>query len=170
MIHFKPFPKIEYSEHLAVNIMVRGKIRDAILAKSALYYDYVVPEGYRPDVLATKYYGNSNQTWAIFYANEIFDPRFEWPLSNEEFNKYLKDKYGSVEWAKNIQNVHHYLLDGEYVIDKHTYEDNTIPLSRKKAVSYYEYELNLNNEKAKIKVLDRIYLKQITNELEKLFE
>ena len=171
MIHFRDFPRIEYSENLSVNIMVRGKIRDAILEKKALYYDYRIPEGMRPDVLASKYYGNSNATWALFYANNIFDPRFEWPMNGEDFNSFIKNKYGSVEAAQNILGEpHHYLLDDTYIIDKTTYLDETIDFDRKKAVTNYEYELDLNDKRSTIKVLDVIYLRQLTNELEKLFK
>lgn len=171
MKHFEFFPKVEYCDNLIINIMVRGKIRDAILDQTALYYKYTVSDTDRPDVLAAKYYGNANHTWAIFYANEIFDPRFDWPLNNAQFYAYLKSKYGSVQKTQNLlDEPHHYLLDDLYVIDKTTYLDNTIEASRKKAVSIYDHEWNLNEAKREIKVLDVVYLRQITNELENLFK
>ena len=37
MKHFEFFPKIDYSNEKSVNIMVRGKIRDAILALSLIH-------------------------------------------------------------------------------------------------------------------------------------
>jgi len=171
MKHFEFFPKIDYSNEKSVNIMVRGKIRDAILANVALYYKYTIEDSDRPDILANKYYGNSNHTWAIFYANEIFDPRFDWPLNSSQFYSYIKAKYGSVQKTQNLlDEPHHYLLDDTFVIDKTTYLDNSIEQARKQKISVYQHEWNLNEAKRDIKIVDVVYLRQLTNELENLFK
>lgn len=170
MKHFEFFPKIEYTENQAINIMVRGKIRDAILEKSAIYYKYKVADGDRPDILATKYYGNPNHTWAIYYANNIFDPRHEWPLNDSQFYDFIKTKYGSISKAQSeLEEPHHYLLDGQYIIDKTTYLDITVEGVKTK-VSSFEYEWDLNEAKRDITIIDVIYLRQLTNELENLFK
>lgn len=171
MIHFQFFPKIEYTDEQSVNIMVRGKIRDAILTQSAIYYKYTIADGERPDIISTKYYGNANYTWAIFYANEIFEPRFQWPLNDKQFYAYLKSKYGSVQKTQNLlEEPHHYMLDDKLVIDKTTFLSNTIEASRKKAISLYDHEWNLNEAKREIVVIDVIYIRQLANELENLFK
>lgn len=181
MKHFAYYPKIEYSGVQATNIMVRGKIRDAILEKAALYYDYVISDGERPDVIASKYYGNSTYTWAIFYANNIFDPQLDWPMDSDTLNTYIIKKYGSVSNARNTDaNFQHYMLDGKYVIDKTRYLDNNFPdrgednmgqnVLRKTKMSHLDYEIKLNDEKRQIKILDKVYLLQITNELKNLFK
>lgn len=180
MKHFAYYPQIEYSNQLATNITVRGKIRDAILKQSALYYKYIIADGERADVIASKYYGNSSCVWAIFYANNIFDPHFDWPLDSDNFNKYINQKYGSLEKAKNTsEEFCYYLLDGKYYIDKFSFDDPTFPdktntkeqnLERKTKQSLYEYELQVNNKKREIAVLDVSYLMQITNEMKNLFK
>lgn len=180
MIHFYYYPQVEYSGNQATNIMVRGKIRDAILKQTCLYYKYNVADGERPDVISSKYYGNSSYVWAIFYANNIVDPIFDWPLDSTNFNKYIIEKYGSVEKAKNVStDFYHYTLDKEYYIDKFSYEDPTFPdktatkeqnAARKSKLSLYDYEAKLNDDKRNIVVLDLHYLTQITNELRRLFE
>jgi len=179
MKHFHYYPQIEYSGNLATNIMIRGKIRDAILAKSALYYQYTISDDDRPDILASKYYGNSNYVWAIFYANNIFDPFFDWPLNRTNFIKYIVEKYGSVEKAKSVSdNTVQYVLDGAYFIDKESFLDPLYPektataqqnTARKSKLSAYDYEMILNDKKRDIYVLDILYLNQITNELKNLF-
>jgi len=170
MEHFRYFPQITYSDELAVNIMVRGVIRDYILENKVLYYEYTIPDGMRPDILASKYYGNSKYTWIIFYANNIIDPIEDWPLSSREFNSYILSKYGRIESAKDLENPHHYLLDNKYVIDKRTYEDITIESSRKQAITNYQYEFELNEAKRNIQIIDSAYLFQIVNELKVLFD
>jgi hypothetical protein len=180
MKHFAYYPQIEYSNQLVTNITVRGKIRDAILKQSALYYKYTVADGERPDVISSKYYGNSSYVWAIFYANNIFDPNFQWPLDSNIFNKYITQKYGSVEKAKNTTDEFcYYLLDNKYYIDAASFRDPKFPeqtdteqqnYARKTKQSQYDYELQLNNKRREIVVLDVSYLMQITNELKRLFQ
>lgn len=171
MLHFTYFPKVEYSNNQAVNIMVRAKIRDAILEKRALYYTYEITDSDRPDIIASKYYGNPNSTWAIFYANEIMDPRFEWPLNHRQFQRYIVSKYGSIAKAKNIaEEPHHYLLDEEYIIDRTTYYSGEYDADRLRAVSNYDYEEDINRQRRQIKILDAYYLRQIENEMETLFQ
>lgn len=167
MEHFRHFPQIEYSNVMHTNIMVRGIIRKYIQEQKALYYEYTIPDGMRPDVLSKEYYGNSRYTWVIFYANEIIDPLSEWPLSDREFKKYIISKYGSVE--KSQTYIHHYLLDDKYIIDQSTYEDGTIDFNRKKIVTCYDNEFSINEQKRNIKIIDDIYVKQITNELKVLY-
>lgn len=170
MLHFEYFPKIEYSDNKAVNITVRAKIREAILAQTALFYKYTIRDGVRPDILATKYYGNPNETWAIFYANDIFDPRFDWPLDDKQFYAYIKSKYGSVEKAQSqLEKPKYYLLDGIYKIDEKTFLDPTVEGVKTK-VTHYEHEWELNEKKRDIIILDSAYLINFVNELENIFK
>lgn len=167
MKYFEYLPTFEYSELAATNIMVRAKVREYVLNNASIYYKHRIEDGQRPDSLATQYYGNSNYTWLIFYANEIFDPIFEWPLTNEQLISHLENKVGSLQIAQ--QTPHHYLLDEQYIIDKATFDDINVPASQKRVVSVYEHELNLNEAKRNIKLIDRVYVRQIVNEMQRLF-
>ena len=169
MRHFTYFPRINYCNDFAVNIMVRGKIRDLVKSQNTLYYQYTINDSDRPDILAQKYYGNPDYTWAIFYANDIFCPIFEWPLDSTQFNKYLISKYGSVEATQSLTAVHEYLLDEKYIIDEKTFLDINIESSRKRLVTIYDYEFELNEVKRNISILDVKYIRQINNELRQLF-
>lgn len=168
MIHFEYFPQIEYSGELATNLLVRGKIRDAIKNNSYVSYEYTVKDTDKPEIVSFKYYGNVSYTWAIFYANDIFDPLEQWPLTTYQFNRFVKKKFGSTEFAKTT--VNHYLLDDTYIIDKKTFDDPLLSADRKKAVSVYDHQLNLNEAKRNIKIVDAIYIRQLTNELANLFK
>ena len=176
MKHFAYYPKVEYSKELAVNLMVRGKIRDAILEKSALYYRYTIEDGDRPDILSTKYYGNPSYTWAIFYANNMFHPIHDWPMTEFYFSKYLESKYGSVDNTYRGPPHHYEYVDQEknvYIIDKKTYDlykaDQDYP-KEVKEISFFEYEHRLNENRRQIVILDNAYLATITNELKNLFK
>ena len=179
MKHFAYYPKVEYSNNLAVNIMVRGKIRDAILEKTALYYKYTLEDGERFDVISNKYYGDSKYVWAIFYANNIIDPEIDTYKPHNQFIEFIKAKYGSIQTPN--QTVHHYeytdtLSQKVYIIDENTYyeylgqyEEETETLKTVRKVTIFEYEDALNEEKRNIVVLDKRYLLNLTNELKNIF-
>lgn len=180
MKHFYYYPKIDYSNKQAVNIMVRGKIRDAILTNSAIFYKYTVEDGERFDIIADKYYGNSTYVWAIFYANNIIDPETDIYKPHNEFIAFIKAKYGNIQTPS--QTPHHYeytdTLSGKsYIIDKDTYdqylgeyESETETLKTVRIVTILDYENELNEEKRNIFVLDKRYLNSLVNELSGLFK
>ena len=171
MEHFKHTPTVEYTGNVVLkNIFLRARIRDAVLKQGAVFYEYTIQDSDRPDIIASKYYGNSAYTWILFYANDIFDPIHDWPKTTEQFYAYIKQKYGSIERAKSeLEEHHHYLLDDEFVIDRATYFSGEYDASRLRAVSHYDYEFELNEAKRNIKIMDATYMLQINNEFKNIF-
>lgn len=196
MKHFYAYPKIEYSNNLATNILVRGKIRDAVLENSALYYKYNVDENLTAELISSKYYGTPNYVWAIYYANNIFHPVHDWPKPNRVFNAFLKNKYGNIDAIQQVYNpdgslnhdaIHHYEIEDAYfdstknywvktgkkfVIDKQQFLETALTKSASlvSAVSFYDYEYNLNESKKNIIVIDKKFLYQIVSEFDNLFD
>lgn len=108
------FPRIAYDvsgnkprEYVtATNIMFRFSIIKEILNNITAYQVYTIRDGDTPDILAEKVYGNAEAYWIILYANGMIDPQYDWPLNIDVFNKYIIDKYGSIENAQTT--YHHY--------------------------------------------------------------
>ena len=133
---FDLFPKTLYkldggrysSYDTITDITFRIGILKEVMANYASYYQYVIPDGQTPENLADVVYGNPQAHWIIIYANDIYDPQYDWPMDYRTFNKYIVDKYGSLEWAKT--NIHHY----EKVITRENVTDNIITVNR--------YEIN----------------------------
>jgi hypothetical protein len=167
MKYFEYLPQFEYSELAATNIMVRAKVREFVLNNAVVYYSHRIEDGERPDTLASKYYGNASYTWLIFYANDIFDPIFDWPLTNEAFIASLIHKFGNLQITQ--QTPHHYLLEGKYIIDRETYLNPNVPANQKEIVTVYDHYLQLNEAKRDIKLIDQVYSRQIVNEMKRLF-
>jgi hypothetical protein len=178
MKHFAYYPKIEYGNEIAINITVRAKIRDAVLNKNSLCYDYLIKDTDTPESIAFKYYGNTNLVWGIYYANDIFHPTFDWALSYNNFLKYIQKKYGSVQLAMNVNNIHHYeYYDAEhkkhFIIDETTYKNYLNDDNKKdnaKIVTPFEYEFKLNERKKFIKILDKSQLLTLVNDLKNIFK
>lgn len=183
---FEPFPTVNYDlkknnkPAVLTNVTLRFKIQEILRSRSAVYYNYNVKDGERPDIIAYKYYGNASLDWIILLTNNIIDPFYDWPLGNLAFEKFIKSKYGSIANAQ--ARVHHYekilntqsvLFDGTVIpertviVDQATY--NTLSPSLRKVVYDYDYEEQLNLQRSEIKILDRRYVTDILNQVENVF-
>ena len=174
------------------NITLRFKINEILNSKSAVIYEYNVVNGERPDILAHKYYDDATLDWLILLTNNVIDPQFEWQLDDRSFDSYIIKKYGSVEAA--MQGVHHYerilrahkvLFDGTIIperrvwVDKESYDnapalpaDPNIPEDAQPAfrriVDNYTYELEKNQQRGIIKILDKRYVTNLISAYDNL--
>jgi len=87
------------------NIFSRSKLLSSIMDNINSYYDYAVQDLDTPEVVAHKFYGDSNKNWLVMFSNFIVDPYFDWPLDEASFQKYIKRKYGSIQEAQTT--IHH---------------------------------------------------------------
>lgn len=126
------FPKIKYditgdkpTELItATNIMFRFSIIKDIISNISAYGIYTIKDGDTPEILAEKAYGNPEAYWIILYANDMFDPQYDWPLPYNAFKNYIIDKYGSIEEAQTT--YHHY----EKVIERTESSTGIITVNR----------------------------------------
>ena len=111
---FEKFPKISYdiqgkqrtSYQTVTNIFFRVRILKEVLGNISAYYEYLIRDSDTPEILAENVYGDPEAHWIILLSNDIVDPQYDWPLTSENFRRYIIDKYGSVENAKTT--YHHY--------------------------------------------------------------
>lgn len=100
MGYFTPFQKFFYANTLATNLLARVKIDESLVSNASIYYPYEVKEGERPDHIANNYYNDPTLDWLVYFSNKLLDPYFEWPMGQLEFDKYIVEKYGSVQEAE----------------------------------------------------------------------
>ena len=184
--YFRPFPLVRYDVKknklplLLTNVTARYKIRDILKYKVAIYYDYIVKDGDRPDNIAFKYYEDETLDWLIYLVNDIIDPYYDWPLDQDAFNKYIRTLYGSVAGAKGtvfeyrkIITKQKVLFDGTnvperyVVVDQNTY--NTLGATDRREVDAYEYYEEENNKKRRIRLLDKRFAANVKSEVEVIF-
>tara|TARA_B100000424_G_scaffold128251_1_gene97045 strand:- start:4198 stop:4821 length:624 start_codon:yes stop_codon:yes gene_type:complete len=171
-------------EKLATDITLRQKLKSSLKDDLLTFYSYRVKDGERPDTISQIYYGSIKYTWLVFLSNNIFDPIFEWPMSHSELETHIASKYGSLNSA--ISTVHHYeeIIQsfveagfGNPRIEERTIEiDNTRFLSlstsgatNTKTITNYEYELNYNEQKKEIVLIEDIYADDILQNARDLF-
>ena len=182
--YFQHYPQINYDmtgakpvkTKTAINIMVKAKIRQILTSSIVNYFPYSIPESERPDITAFKIYGDVKYTWLIFLINDMHDPIFDWPLNSREFGNYIKNKYGSLAEAKNT--VHHYeqiirtrteatgvseaIPEKKIEVDVTTY--NSLGAADRNIVYNYNWEVNRNEAKRDIKLIDSRYVADILSE------
>lgn len=116
---FSKFPLLAYtldnksSYQVIPDILRRIKLSDQLKNNDAFFDKYDVRDGETPEILADRFYGDSNFHWIILMANDIIDPRFEWPMDFNMLNEYCKGKYGINE----TYHIHHYANQAEYVVN-----------------------------------------------------
>lgn len=112
--YFEKFPRIAYDINggpltnydKAVNIFFRLRFIRKTLENTGAYYEYLITDADTPEILADRFYGDSEAHWIILLANNIIDPQYDWPLNVSDFNNYIIDKYTSIENAQST--IHHY--------------------------------------------------------------
>jgi hypothetical protein len=174
-MYFSYFPKGTYdlkgngNLKLVTNLMQRVKVRSKIIDEASLYDLYDVPEGETPEITALKHFGSTYYHWVVLLTNNVTDRYYGWPLSTNDFEKYLTSKYS------NPDAIHHYEVTqssgkttGEGPSDyTHLIEVNS-DAAGAQSVSNRQYEERLQNEKRQIKLLNPTYLPILIEEFENL--
>jgi hypothetical protein len=158
-MYFSKFPLDLYSLddtkslQLITDILRRVTIQEEIKNNSSVFDEYDIREGDTPERLADKIYGDTNYHWIILHVNDIIDPRFDWPLTTYQLEQMVKSKYG----INNVQTTHHYENVEGYWVNNNQFAT---------AISNYEYEERLNEEKRRIKILKPKFLTVVETEFD----
>jgi predicted DNA-binding ArsR family transcriptional regulator len=176
------------------NIISRISILPSILKNPLVYYKYDIQDGDTPEIIAYKYYGESYRYWIVLFANQLLDPQWDWPMAGNVLEKYIVAKYSDTNvyttthhFEKIITHIDNQSLTTTtdvVVIDESEYNSLvestntfTIPTSptttvtvntTKRLVNIYEYELELNESKRNINILNVSYVEQLEQEFIKL--
>ena len=153
---FAYYPKIaykidDYNYLKAIDINVVSKLKDYITQyRSIGYTPYVVQDGESPDYISYKFYGNPGYDWIIMLTNNVHSMYDDWPRNSETFRQYIIEKYGSLETA--LSTTKYYYDSNRNIID--VLEYTSLPSNSRSLETVYEYELELNTNKSRIKILN----------------
>ena len=197
MLYFNSIPKILTPDVngdgiLLTNLMVRSELIPSLITNPLLFYKYDIQDGDTPEIIAHKYYGDSYRYWIVLYANQIMDPQWGWPLTNQQFDTYLISKYSSVsnlpnvlsytqatikEYRKTIKSIDSISLVetvDTFVIDANTYSQPIVSTATyqlpngtvtqnitKSAINIYDYELEQNEAKQTINLINKAYVSEL---------
>ena len=173
------------------NILRRFKVDSSLKDRALVFYEYQIQEGDRPDTIAEKYYGSANYSWLVMHFNDINDVLRDFPLFGDNFENFVAGKYGSVATAQST--IHEYrifcrhrdangvdspakkrtLIDGTIIEERVLVVDLTTFNATDSAYKYnvagvtkYDYEVELNEKRRDIELLDVKYLPTVRDEVE----
>lgn len=197
MKYFNILPKIIVTENgnstIRTNLLARSSIIPGLFSNPLLFYDYDIQEGDTPEIIAYKYYGDVYRYWLVLFANQIINPQWDWPMTENVFNQYLAKKYPNTDvyitlhhYEKIITTLDNYtntttvdtftISENEYnnfTPETKTYKTNTIDCvvsQTARPVSIYQVENEKNESRRSIKILNSGYVNQIESEIKKLFK
>ena len=181
--YFRKLPNLNYPSLLKTresntdfiqtkNLFRRVKVREDLFANFMQFDKYKVVGDERPDNVAQKVYDNDDLDWIVLISNNIVDLNNEWSLTQSQLNEFLNDKYTPQE----LVSIHHYetlelrdsrnqlILPAGIVVDEdfnleylsggQVKSTNSLVHGRPvKAVTFYDYENDLNDKKRNINVL-----------------
>ena len=187
--YFRNLPKIKYDINGAepnkflnvTNIMKRISFKPSVIEDISDYYPYRVKDGERPDIISFQKYGTVAYAYLIMLLNDIHDPLFDWPLSAQQFEKYLTNKYGSVSSAMGTTKYYYQIVRAEvartgtseripavkFIVDQTTYE--TLTEGDRTTQTAYEWEDELNDNKRDIKLINASFIQDIDYAVKRTF-
>ena len=196
MAYFNELPNISYPSLLprsnkaedriiVKNIFKRAKLRDDVEQAITAFNYYQIEDGMRPDMVAERLYNDPELDWVILTSNNITNIRDQWPLSHNDLYEHMLEKYGS---ETNIQGINHYEtrqvldeynrvvvpagleVDFNFTFSYMNFSNTIVTVNPVVPLTHYEYEVRLNEEKRRIKVLRPEYLNAYISEHREIME
>ena len=196
MAYFDELPNVSYPSLLprsnkaedrieVKNIFKRAKLRDDVEQAITAFNYYQIEDGMRPDMVAERLYNDPELDWVILTSNNITNIRDQWPLSHNDLYEHMLEKYGS---ETNIQGINHYEtrqvldeynrvvvpagleVDFNFTFSYRDFSNTIVTVNPVVPLTHYDYEVRLNEEKRRIKVLRPGYLNAYISDHREIME
>ena len=177
-------PDAKISDYIQVkNLFKRVLLREDIYSNLMYFTKYDIQGDDRPDNVAHRIYSDSTLDWLILLSNNITHIPTEWPLSQNDFDRFLLDKYGSYD---NLYNgVHHHEtvevkdsneviivpagleVSADFTTTYYDYymSDMVTKLDITRPVTNYQYEEKIQNKKREIFILKQEYVSVVMDDI-----
>ena len=176
-MYFDNFPVIRYGStdgtiKNVTNLLRRVAIRSKLKTNVSLFDTYDVKNGETPEIIADKLYDDPKLHWIIMLVNNVTDRYHDWPMSEQQFNSYLNEKYS------NPDGIHHYEISQESgdttqkieVYDPELISSDTDAYTSATAITNREFEESEQDKKRKIRLLDPVFIDQFVDEFRSLIK
>ena len=171
--YFTYFPQMYYdavqdgttSPVLVTNILRRVKVKDSIKNDVALFDKYRVKAGESPEMVSMRFYGTVDYYWVVLLMNDIKDRFYEWPLSEQDFESFVKEKYTNPQATRHFE-ISQSSGKSSSIDYSHLIEVNSTTTGAS-AVSFYEYERRRQDNISLIKILKPDFVSAFVEEFAK---
>jgi hypothetical protein len=160
------------------------------------FYTQVIKDGLKPEDVAYLVYGDVQLHWVVLMFNKIVNPLFDWPVASKDFDSVIVAKYGSIDAAQTGIKTYYKVLTtisstaaetpavqrieigaAEYANVAVDLAGNDIALTNgetvklltdRETLSFYDWELQENEAKREIKLIQKTYVDSIKSSFNSL--
>ena len=145
------------------NIWRRAEILSEYKSSLAMFDEYIVENGEKPEDIAFKLYKNPFYNWVLLVVNDITNYHEQWPKSTSQLQEYCADKYDNPEATKDyitteVKMGTNIIVPAGKVVPS-TFQvvyyngSNTVTATPVASVTNATYETELNSKKQNIQVV-----------------
>tara|TARA_Y100000996_G_scaffold303309_1_gene240630 strand:+ start:392 stop:934 length:543 start_codon:yes stop_codon:yes gene_type:complete len=176
-MYFDSFPIIQYGSSdgtvkNVTNLLKRIAVRSKLKTNVSFFDTYDVKNGETPEIIADKLYDDPKLHWVVMLFNDVTDRYHDWPMSEQQFNTYVNEKYS------NPDGIHHYEISQESgdttqkieVYDPELISSDTDAYTSATPITNREYEESEQDKKRKIRLLDPVFIDQFVDEFKILMK
>ena len=145
------------------NIWRRAELLREYKTSLAMFNEYVVMNGERPEDIALKFYNNPFYNWVLLVINDITNFHEQWPRSTQQLQEYAAAKYDNPTATKDyvtyeVKKGNDVIVPAGKIVPSTfqvTYYDGstTVTANPVASRSYYQYEEEINANKEKIQLV-----------------
>ncbi|MBT5188133.1 MAG: baseplate wedge protein 53 [Kordiimonadaceae bacterium] len=168
------------------NLFIKVKVPQSYIDNPYTWELWYVRDQDSPEIIAEKYYGDSNYYWIILLFNNMINRYDDWPLNERSFNKKIIRDYGSLRYSMIIPHCYvkltsrdvideynniETIIDEDYKISPTTYEKLSFNERNSfKLITKYDYELSNNEERRNIRILKQNIIPDFLSEFKRMVE
>jgi hypothetical protein len=194
--YFTNFPKVKHTNEILVDITKRAKFLNTIAQNPNVYLPYTIKDGETVEEISYLYYGTVDYVWMIYLANNMIDPYKDWPMRDRELYAHIADKYKDeyeestgnttysaqdvLNWTQDATRNDNILFyrsldsDEEIKLSPESYalgskfDAALIGEDRWTPVRVFDAEVEANEDKRVIQLINDVYAEQVAKEFESL--
>lgn len=139
------------------DISTNVRIQQDLVNSVSVYNYQTLTDGQTPEMVAYQNYSNVKYHYLVMLANEMYDWRECYPLTQAELDSYVDEKYLNplgIHHFENAKGMVCYTPEGAF----------SIPITN------YDYEYNLNEAKRFIKVIKAQYTQHVVEMLKQALQ
>jgi hypothetical protein len=191
-MYFKELPEILYRDFLnpskykpVKNFFRRVRTKDDLNSLLTYTTSYTVQDGETPELVSLRFYNTVEYYWVILLVNNIIDVKNEWPMSTQELNDSIYEKYGdniyATRYHETVEVRNSYgqvMLESGIIVNSNftfEYTENGVttflPSSEVVVeVTNFEHEERLNERKRVVYIPRPNQINNIINQFETLIK
>ncbi len=150
------------------NLWRRAALLREYKSSVAMFNEYIVQDGEKPEDIALRLYKNPFYNWVLLVINDITNYHEQWPRSSQQLQEYCNSKYDNPSATKDyitteVKKGNDIIVPAGKVVPSTyqvVYYDGNAVVTANPVVSrsFYQFEEQKNSEKERIQLVKPEYV------------